>query len=731
MRNLTLISFLTASSLLLVGCDGTASGTVGNSYDAKIDAVNGSIDDGSTPPDTTKVFYDGPAAADAQTRHEADDATDASYVGYPVYDSNKIDTTTLFGKLTGTINLVNTKQYKVDGLVKIDSGAVLNIEPGTVIFGDNSGDDYIVVMQGAQIIADGTEAQPIVFTSEEALKDFNRSEVGQWGGLVLLGRAPTNHDDPRFEVDETDPDFAFGNPLAGVGDATDNSGVLRHVKILNSGKTLGTDLEINGLSLAGVGSGTVIENITVTNSSDDCVEVWGGTVDISNVKLVNCQDDSFDLDYGYVGVDTNITVVQTVAAHAGFEISSGGDNPMTSPTIKNFTIVKVAGSDEGGIYIKDDTTAPLFINGSVTTVSESDAGVNARKVFSAPQKSAIDFQKVMLHATTYFSGTGANDTAAVFTPFPVMDSASVDTTTLVGKISSDLTLTKDKQYKVDGLVKIDTGVTLSIEAGTIIFGDSSGDDYIVVMRGAKIDANGTMEEPIIFTSEDALRNPTAADVGQWGGLTILGAAPTNTNDPHYEVDESDPDFAFGNLVAGQGDVNDDSGSLKNIYILNSGKTLGTDLEINGLSLAGVGKGTLVENVQVINSSDDCIEVWGGTVDIANVLLVNCHDDSFDLDLGYAGSAKNVVVQQKTVAHAGFEISSGGDNPMTEAKIFDFIINKTVGSDEGGIYIKDDTTAPNFFNGVVTSFGSDADIHTKKVFEFNQKRAIAFKDVILK
>ena len=225
MRNLTLISFLTASSLLLVGCDGTASGTVGNSYDAKIDAVNGSIDDGSTPPDTTKVFYDGPAAADAQRRHEADDATDASYVGYPVYDSNKIDTTTLFGKLTGTINLVNTKQYKVDGLVKIDSGAVLNIEPGTVVFGDNSGDDYIVVMQGAQIIADGTEAQPIVFTSEEALKDFNRSEVGQWGGLVLLGRAPTNHDDPRFEVDETDPDFAFGNPLAGVGDATDNSGV--------------------------------------------------------------------------------------------------------------------------------------------------------------------------------------------------------------------------------------------------------------------------------------------------------------------------------------------------------------------------------------------------------------------------------------------------------------------------------------------------------------------------
>lgn len=716
------------SVIMLTGCGGTASGTIGNSYDAKIDAVNGSVDDGTTPPVTSKVFYDGPAAVDVEERHEADDAP---YVNYPSYDVNNIDTTTLSGKLTGTINLVKGTQYKIDGLVKIDTGAVLNIEAGTVIFGDATDDDYIVVMQGAQIIAEGTEAEPIVFTSETALQNVQDSDVGQWGGLVLLGKAPTNHADPHFEVDESDPDFAFGNPVAGAGDANDDSGILRYVQILNSGKTLGTDLEINGLSLAGVGATTIVENISVINSSDDCIEVWGGTVNITNAKMVNCQDDSFDLDYGYTGTDINITVVQTEIAHAGFEISSGGDTPMTSPTIRNFSIVKVAGSDEGGIYIKDDTTAPVFINGMVTTATDLDAGIHTKIAFSTDQKNSIDFQKVILNATTYYDGLGAADAEASFNLFPVYDGANIDTTTLSGKLTGTINLIKSTQYKIDGLVKIDTGAVLNIEAGTVIFGDETDDDYIVVMRGAQINADGTQDEPIIFTSEVALNNPQAADVGQWGGLTVLGAAPTNHADPYYEVDESDPDFAFGNPIAGAGDVNDNSGILRNVYVFNSGKTLGTDLEINGLSLAGVGAGTTITNVNVVNSSDDCIEIWGGTVDINRSTMVNCQDDSFDLDYGYVGSANDIVVQQKAVAHAGFEISSGGDTPMTQPTIFNFIINKVSGSDEGGIYIKDDTTAPTFVNGVVTTLNDDADIHTKVAFTPTQKSTIAFKDVLLK
>ena len=267
----------------------------------------------------------------------------------------------LSGDITSNKILTKDKLWKIDGLVKVRPGATLTIEPGATIFGDNIGDDYIVVMKGAKIIADGTVNEPIIFTSEVALKDPSNAAPGQWGGLTILGGAPTNHNNPHYEVDENDPDFAFGAAKAGEGNPNDNSGIIRNVYILNSGKTIGTDIEINGLSLAGVGAKTIVENITVENSSDDCLEVWGGTVNISNVKLKNCQDDSLDLDYGYVGTVTGVEVVQVEPAHAGFEISSGGDNPMTKPVIKNFTIKKVAGSDEGGIYIKDDTTAPTFI----------------------------------------------------------------------------------------------------------------------------------------------------------------------------------------------------------------------------------------------------------------------------------------------------------------------------------------------------------------------------------
>jgi len=313
----------------------------------------------------------------------------------------------LSGDITSNKTLTKDKLWKIDGLVKVKPGATLTIEPGTTIFGDNIGDDYIVVMKGAKIIADGTTSEPIIFTSEAALKDPASAAPGQWGGLTILGGAPTNHDNPRYEVDENDPDFAFGAAKAGEGDANDNSGIIRNVYLLNSGKTIGTDLEINGLSLAGVGAGTVVENVTVKNSSDDCIEIWGGTVNVKNAYLENCQDDSFDLDYGYVGHAKGIIVKQVEPAHAGFEISSGGDNPMTKPVIENFVIEKVAYSDEGGIYIKDDTTAPTFINGTVK-VDSSDVAIHTKKPATQAQLDTIAFKNVTLSPET-FDGKAGND----------------------------------------------------------------------------------------------------------------------------------------------------------------------------------------------------------------------------------------------------------------------------------------------------------------------------------
>jgi hypothetical protein len=279
-------------------------------------------------------------------------------VAVPAYDSANV--VEVSANITTDTTWDASKQYKLVGEIKVSNNATLTIPAGTVVFGE-AGENYMVVLKGSKLIAEGTAASPITFTSLTALQTPASAAQGQWGGLTILGNATTNHADAQYEVDEDDTDFAFG----GTND-TENSGTLKYVRILNSGYTIGSNVEINGLSLCGVGSGTTVENIYVENSSDDGIEIWGGTVNLTDIEIVNAGDDSFDLDYGYTGTVTNLVVTQTSAAHAGMEISSGGNEPMTSPIIKNFKVSVFDGSDEGGIYIKDDTTAPVFQNGIVT-----------------------------------------------------------------------------------------------------------------------------------------------------------------------------------------------------------------------------------------------------------------------------------------------------------------------------------------------------------------------------
>ncbi len=708
-----MMSAIAAAMLGLSGCGGGGADTGAGTYTASTTTTTTTTTSTVIDP----ALYDGLGAADVAERHMANDATP---LPVPAYDAANVEN--LFGDITVNTLLTNNKQWKLSGLVTVKNGATLTIEPGTVIFGDSIGDDYLVIAKGSKIIADGTPANPIIFTSETALMDPSKADVGQWGGVTVLGAAPTNHADPYYEVDELNPDFSFGNAVAGAGDPADDSGILDNVYIMNSGVTMATNQEVNGLSLAGVGSGTTVSNITIVNSSDDGIEIWGGTVDVTNATLINCQDDSFDLDYGYVGNATNIKVYQTTAAHAGFEISSGGTTPMTSPTITNFVISKVAGSDEGGIYIKDDTTAPVFVNGEVMTQGATDAGIHTKVAFTTAQEAAIEFNDVLLNSATQVDGAGAGS-VGLKQAYPVYKlNSQVDVT---GDITVNTLWTAGNQYKINGLVTVKNGATLTIEPGTVVFGDTTGDDYIVVAKGSRIVADGTDALPIYFTSEASLLDPTAGDVGQWGGLTVLGDAPTNHVNPFYEVDELNPDFAFGGATAA-----DDSGIIRNVHILNSGVTMATNQEVNGLSLAGVGSGTIVDNIYIGNSSDDGVEIWGGTVDVSNVTMVNCQDDSFDLDYGYIGNATNIYVHQTNAAsHAGFEISSGGFTPMTSPTITNFVISKAANTDEGGIYIKDDSTAPTFINGIVTTV-SDANIHTKTTFTTTQKDTIAFRDVLL-
>jgi hypothetical protein len=234
---------------------------------------------------------------------------------------------------SSNITLTADTLWVLDGLVVVKPGTTLTIEPGTVIAGvGGTGDatSYMVVDKGGKIIADGTSTSPIVFTSLERVEDTTRDDVGQWGGLTVIGNAGNDQVNP-YEVNT-----AF---VAGQGQNTDNSGILRYVHILNSGITMAEDKEINGLSFIGVGSGTVVEDITVDKSDDDGIEIWGGTVNLSNITVTNCTDDYFDIDDGYAGTVKNL-VINTTTGNAGIEMSG-----VTSATFDGFSIT--TGADSG------------------------------------------------------------------------------------------------------------------------------------------------------------------------------------------------------------------------------------------------------------------------------------------------------------------------------------------------------------------------------------------------
>jgi Secretion system C-terminal sorting domain len=264
-------------------------------------------------------------------------------------------TTSITTNTTWTRNNV----YKLRGFIFIRNGATLTIEPGTVIRGDKATRSTLIVTRGSKIIADGTRTEPIVFTSGEA-----NPRPGDWGGIVMLGRAATN---TRFgnadgvgaiEGDinsTTGPDAGLG--LYGGGDLTggpvndDNSGVLRFVRIEYPGVVISDGNEINGLTMGGVGSGTTIEYVQVSYCNDDAFEWFGGNVNAKYLISYRSVDDDFDTDFGYSGNvqfafavrDPNLYDSAGNGVTHGFEADNDGQGstrtPKTRPTFSNVTIV--------------------------------------------------------------------------------------------------------------------------------------------------------------------------------------------------------------------------------------------------------------------------------------------------------------------------------------------------------------------------------------------------------
>lgn len=255
-----------------------------------------------------------------------------------------------------------------------------------------------------------------------------------------------------------------------------------------------------------------------------------------------------------------------------------------------------------------------------------------------------------------FTGCGGgSSSSAAATP-----NCSSTYTVLSSNIDANLTLDNTKTYGLDGKVKVTNGAILTIPAGTTIAGCTAA-SFMVITPGSQIDANGTMNNPIVFTSQkDQLGNSADNSAGEWGGLVLAGNAYTHKGTLGYEADET---VLYGS--ASHANDAESSGSLKYVVIKHSGYEVEKDKELNGLSLAGVGSGTTLENIAIIGGLDDGLEIWGGTPNITGLYVYNAQDDSVDTDLGYRGTITNVMVKQvnvdKTNAYDSASMEFGNDN----------------------------------------------------------------------
>lgn len=242
--------------------------------------------------------------------------------------------------ITGTINenvTLPKGKYVLKGYVYVNNRAVLTIAAGSVIVSDTVQKGALIVERNSRLFAEGTASEPIVFTSG---KTPGNRKPGDWGGIVLLGNAPTNR--------STTPIIEGGiNSEYGGSIAADNSGTLKYVRIEFAGIAADPNSEINGLTLGGVGSGTTLENIQVSYGNDDAFEFFGGTVNARNIIAFATADDDFDFDFGYVGrLQFGISLrdplfVDGGDAGNGIECDNDGTGttatPRTRPQMSNFT----------------------------------------------------------------------------------------------------------------------------------------------------------------------------------------------------------------------------------------------------------------------------------------------------------------------------------------------------------------------------------------------------------
>ncbi len=348
-----------------------------------------------------------------------------------------------------------------------------------------------------------------------------------------------------------------------------------------------------------------------------------------------------------------------------------------------------------------------------------------------------NFYALFLALLVSFSATAQNDT--------LRNSVGLDTT-----VNETITWSSSTNYFLDGYVFVEEGDTLIIEPGTVIRGleeptdgsqtgsDTTRDDAsaLIVAQGGYIKAEGTLAEPIIFTSDadvdlNDITDVTAFQNNLWGGVIILGKACLNT-DPGVQQIEGIPSFEtrarYGEDSDGNCDDADDSGIFKYVSIRHGGNLLGQDNEINGLTLGAVGSKTVIEYVEVFANQDDGFEWFGGTVNGKYLVSAFVGDDGFDYDQGFRGKGQFwFTIQRNEGGGEGgeFDGGTGPEDGMPFAT--PQIVNATFigpGPGEGDRIMRIRDNAGGFFhNNIYTDFGRGVAIEIRNgATEYSARRA---------
>jgi hypothetical protein len=377
--------------------------------------------------------------------------------------------TDVSANITSNATWTKDNRYMLKGNIFVTNGATLTIEPGTIIFGDKVTKGALIIERGSKINAAGTETQPIIFTSSAPAGFRN---YGDWGGVVILGRAVNN----QGENVNIEGVTAGETGKHGGTDNADNSGVFKYVRIEFAGIALSTDNELNGLTLGSVGSGTEIHHIQISYSGDDSFEWFGGTANATHLVAYKGWDDDFDTDFGFTGKVQYAASFRNpdIADKSGsnlFESDNDGNGtantPLTSPVFSNVTAF--------GPFVYARLSSGALSNSNASANFQNAGHIRRNSAMKLYNSAIIGYGTTNNFGFRFTDSKGGANAAADFKKNYIAR--------IVGTLKAPATGATDKGYSVD-----------TFDADNILANPLNGVDLSTIFTA--LDANENIDQPL-------------------------------------------------------------------------------------------------------------------------------------------------------------------------------------------------------------------------------------------